>query len=281
MKEDILHNRGFITLLEELGLSGNEIKCYLATLGLNSATVAEISSHAAVNRVNAYSAVKKLLEHGLLEQEITPKGRRIRPAPFDALQELAQSYQKHATRLRWKMEDLIKELTDQRAQNNPSQPTIMGEVLFFRGEDAFYQIAERTLAIPPGSEVCILEAFDYFTPPDNPTYDDEYYIPARLNRGVSARILHRPDEHGRALRARDHKEHRETRFLPTNMNFPCSMYIYGDEVALVWTTDHVVGLAVRGGPLTTLMRAMFEQYWKAAAAGNLYRDAKNAPKSEL
>ncbi len=267
MKEDILHNRGLITLLKKLGLAGNEVKCYLAALDLISPTVAEIASRAAVNRVNAYSAVKTLLERGLLEQEIMAKGRHIRAAPFDALQELSKDYQKQATRLRWKMEDMIKELVAQRMQNIPSQPTVMGEVLFFRDEDAFYQIAERTLAIAPKSEICILEAFDYFIPADNPTYDAQYYIPQRVSRKISARILHRPDKHGRSLHARDAIQNRETRFLPANMDFPCSMYIYGDEVALVWTTDHVVGLAVRGGPLTTLTRAMFELYWKMAEPG--------------
>ncbi len=264
-KEDLLHNRSAIALLEKFHLTKNEVKCYLSSLTSGTTTVAEIATRAGVNRVNAYSAVKTLLERGLLEQEITAKVRNIRAAPFDALKELAQNHQKQATRLRWKMEDLIQNLITQTGPDNHTAPLTMGEVLFFRGEDAFYQIAERTLNIPEESELCILEAFDYFIPPDNPTYDDQYYIPKRLNRKISARILHRPDPHGHELRSRDTNQNRETRFLPVQMDFPCSMYIYGDEVALVWTTDHVVGLAVRGGPLCVLMQGMFETYWNAAA----------------
>lgn len=263
MTEDILHNRSVIALLEKLGLSGSAVKCYLALLTAGATTVAEIASRAGVNRVNAYSTIKILIDHGLVEQEMTAKGRIIRAAPFDALRELAQSNQKQAVHLRWKIEDLIPKLIAQSTPDN--HPITMGEVLFFRGEDAFYQIAERTLTIQPGSTICILEAFDYFTPPDNPTYDDEHYIPKRLSHKLSARILHRPDEYGRSLCMRDTVQNRETRFLPTKIDFPCSMYIYGDEIALVWTTDHVVGLVVRGGPLTILMQGMFELYWKAAA----------------
>lgn len=274
MKEkDILHDRSLIALLEKLGLSGNEVRFYLASLTYGSATVAEIANRAGVNRVNAYSAIKTLTEHGLLEQEMAAKGRRISAASFDALRELAHGQQKQATRLRWKVEDMIPKLIAQSAQGGRAAPIAMGEVIFFRGEDAFYQIAERTLDIPTGSKLCILEAFDYFVPADNSTYDDQYYIPKRLERNISARILHRPTSHGRALRARDGAEHRETRFLPMNMNFPCSMYIYEDEVAFVWTTDHVVGLAVRGGPLRTLMQAVFEMYWKAVET------ARDAPRT--
>lgn len=276
MIENILHNRSAIALLEKLGLSGNAVKCYLTLLTSGPTTVAEMANRAVVNRVNAYSTIKVLIDQGLAEQEMTAKGRIVRAAPFDALRELAQSNQKHATRLRWKIEDLIPKLISQSAPGN--QTMTMGEVLFFRGEDAFYQIAERTLDTPAGSVIYILEAFDYFIPPDNSTYDDEYYIPKRLDRKLSARILHRPDEYGRSLRARDAVQNRETRFLPVKLDFPCSMYIYRDEVALVWTTDHVVGLAVRGGPLVTLMRAMFELYWKAATPSkHLLRARKKRP----
>lgn len=263
--QKVMHNRGIVAPLEKLGLSKNEIKCYLGSLSIGSAAVQDVAKAAGINRVNAYGAVRMLAERGLLEQEMTKRGQRVHPAPIERLQEFAQQHQKQATRLRWKIEDVIPQLMTLSSQtSSPSIPSaVMGAVSFYRGDDAFYRIAERTLQYaPPGSTIDFLESFDYFHLPDYPTYDDEYYIPKRMELDIAVRVLHYPDEFARQLRLRDTRENRETRFLPSDINFPCSIYIYGNEAALLWTVEHVIGITIHGGPLVALLKTIFEMIWQ-------------------
>ncbi|MEK7102497.1 MAG: helix-turn-helix domain-containing protein [Patescibacteria group bacterium] len=254
--------RHVLPLLEKLGLSRNEAKCYLAMLALGSAKISDIAKEARINRVNAYSTLKGLSERGLVEHEVTDSGRRITAAPLAHLLQLARDLQKDMSKLRWKIEDVIPKLATVIAQSSGVSSLVMGDVLFFRGRDSFFKIADRTLESPVGSEICFLEAFDYFHPKTDPDYDEKYYIPKRLARNIAARVLHVRGDYARALQTRDAQTKRETRFLPSDVQFPCSMYIYADEVGFVWTTDHQIGLVVQGGPLVALMRLLFELLWK-------------------
>ncbi len=227
--------------------------------------MAKLAVHARVNRVNAYGAIRHLLTLGLITQEI--KGRKrglmIAPASLDHLLELARTHQKRASSLRWKIEELIPALAKLDAHPR-AQEISARDVLFFRGPDAFLRIAERTLLIGAGKTACFIEPYGYFVAPgDTPyrDYDREYYIPTRVVNGISLRVLYKPNTQGRNLQKRDKQELRETRFLPKNLDFPCSIYLYGDEVALLWTTDQMNAVVVRGGPLVALMQMMFEMVW--------------------
>ena len=253
------------SLLENLGLSKNEAKCYLASLRLGPEKISEIAKAAQVHRVNAYTAIKGLVDRGLVEQEVLSRGRRISPASLDHLQELSLEYQKSAIRCRWKVENIIPILASLSARSTHSPSVAMGDVLFFRGEDAFYQIADRTLAAPRGSTIYFLEIFDYFCEADRAGYDEEYYVPTRLERGLLARVIHPANKHAYRLREGDRHLNRQTRFIPSHLTLPCSIYIYGNEVAFVWTGDHIIGVIIKDSPIVEVMKILFEMVWQKAA----------------
>lgn len=281
MADDVFHDRSTIALLEKLGISRNEVKCYLASLLLGHASVRDVAARGGVHRVNAYSAVRGLVERGLVRQEVRGGVRTVVAEPLDRLDTLAQEHQKHATRLRWKVADLVPALAKVSAQARDTQPGDIGDVLFFRGDDAFYRVADRTLeAAPRGSTMLFLDNSDYFHSSDNPKYDDEYYIPRRLERRIRARVLYHDarDPYAVHLYERDAEELRETRLLPSNMAFPCSMYIYGTEVALVWTTSQTYGLVIQGGPLNALMHTIFELIWNVSSPAGRKR-GRNAARA--
>lgn len=260
MAENIIDNYSINSLLEKLGLSKNEVKCYLAVFTLGSAVVSEIAKVARINRVNAYSVIKTLMKRGLVEQEITAKGQIIHTAPLDHLQALAQDHQKKATKLRWRIEDLLPKL-EALCINNATPSTIMGDVIFFRGEDTFYRIADRTLAVAPqGSEICFLESHNYFLAPERGDYG-AHYISKRLDKNITARLLHPITAKKQFLQSLDSANRRETRFMSSEVIFPCSIYIYGDEIAFLWTKDQEYGITINGGPLVQLMKAVYEMIW--------------------
>lgn len=265
--DDLLHNRSAITLLEKLGLSRNETKCYVALLTMGSGGITKIANYARVNRVNAHHALERLVRRGLAMQEMGEKSRTLTPAPLSHLLELARTHQKRASTVRWKIEELIPAFEKLGAGYHEAHRSgDARDVLFFYGEDAFFRVAERTLLIPQGSTVCYLEIKNYFDTSAGTyrNYDRDYYIPARLGRDIKARVLHKQDAEGRSLKKRDHKEIRETRFLSTDQNFPADIYIYGDEVALLWTTDEINAVVIRGGPILALIHMLFEMVWERA-----------------
>src|SRR3989338_4797200 len=105
--DDLLHNRSAVALLENLGLSKNESKCYVASLTTGAAGITKIAKYARVNRVNAHHALERLVRRGLMIQEVHTKGRVLTPAPLSHLLDLARTHQKRAISVRWKIEELI------------------------------------------------------------------------------------------------------------------------------------------------------------------------------
>lgn len=265
MAEDVLRHRATFQLLAKLDFSKNEILCYFAALQLGPAKVSDIAKTARVHRVNAYDAIKTLLEKGLLEQELTPQGKKLRPAAIERLEEIAVDNQKAATKLRWKIADLLPKLIAFSCQPN-EKPLMMGDVLLFRGEDAFYRIAERTLSVPANSTVSFIEPSQdaVFQPPDDPDYDDVYFIPERMKRKILAHVLHRVDERGKLLKKNDAKQMRETRFLPPNITLPCAVMIYGNEVAFLWKKEHIMGVVMSNNPIVELIKSIFQLLWAQA-----------------
>lgn len=260
MSENLLHNRSVVSLLEKLGLSKNEVKCYLASLILGQAAISEVAAVARMNRANAYGAIKTLHEKGLIEQEINKKGRRVYPTPLEHLLEFSRDYQKRATRLRWKIEDLVPTLLA--ASSKRADGIDFAGVSVFRGDEGFEKIAERSLSVPKGSMNYYVETLDFFHPESNPGYDEEYYIPMRMKRGILLRVLSGRNVHGQRLCAYDRKEMRETKLLSPHIKFPCAIFIYGDEVAFIWKQEETVGIAIHGSPIVAVMKMLFEMAWE-------------------
>lgn len=258
-KDQPQYSRNVITLLGRLGLSRNEAKCYLAALTNSPASVSVLAHQAHIPRVNAYAVLGKLLQRGLVERESAPRGAaRYHVAPPDHLRTLAEDRQRQAAQVRWRVENILPALAAMGGVGEAASALTMGDITFYRGEDAFYQISERTLTASADSTMCFLESFDYF----DADYDDKYYIPRRLKKNIKARVLHVPDQYAKSLQKNDAITKRVTRLLPPEIHFPCSMYLYDSEAAFLWTAEHVVGLVVRGGPLVKLMQAMFEMIWE-------------------
>ncbi len=275
--ENVLESQITATLLKKIGLSRNEVKCYLASLALGPSSVREIAVRAGVNRVNAYGAVQLLGEKGLVKLEVGDGGRRVLPASLDTLKDVALDHQKKATKVRWKIEDLVPLLAAASATEQKAPDLDLDEVLIFRGEDAFYKIADRTLAVPSGSTICLIENFAYFdVPPDNPKYNEDYYVPRRVERKIRARILCRPGAVVPDHDERDHEELREVRMLPKEFNFPCSIYIYGEEVAFLWLKNQVHTLVIRGGPVVDIMQVLFEMAWRRSSKNSKKLDKKKS-----
>ena len=109
IKDRTIQSRTINALLEKLGLSRNETRCYLSLLVLGPTGIALLAKHARVNRVNAYDAIRRLVQWGLALQEMkgAKRGLVIHPAPLAHLLELARAHQKRASSLRWKIEDII------------------------------------------------------------------------------------------------------------------------------------------------------------------------------
>lgn len=262
MPHEIFNDRNIITLFKKVGLSRTEVKCYLASLALGPAMVSEIANTVRINRANAYGALKRLAEYGLIEREITPKGARIHTTPFEQLQTFAQAYQKRAIKLRWRIEDIIPKLSAL-VKNHVEKP----QVLVYEGVKAIHAMINRTLTVPVGSEilqVCLFSGRDDIVTPE---YSKENYIPQRIKRDCLMRLLCPKTPLYQSVAKNDHADIRRTRFLPreyTSEDNLTSIHIYGNEIALYWRAPDPRGMTIKSNKIASTMRILFNIAWDIA-----------------
>lgn len=75
-------------ILEKLGLSINEAKIYLSLVESGEASISQIAIHAKIHRRNAYDAIHRLLNKGLIFQIIDPRENKYNAVDPDKLKEL-------------------------------------------------------------------------------------------------------------------------------------------------------------------------------------------------
>src|SRR3990167_10702610 len=84
MNEDIL------TLLNELDISGNQAKVYLACLDLGPTTITKIARKAEIERATVYAILEKLNEKGLIGEILKPYSRQVQVESPEKLLVLAR-----------------------------------------------------------------------------------------------------------------------------------------------------------------------------------------------
>ena len=155
---DMLHTE---KIFEELGLSPNEAKIYLALIETGESTVSEIAGITNIHRRNIYDTLSRLLEKGLVFQIIEKSEHTYRAVHPDKLLEL----------LREKETLLNHVLPKLSAQYETSPPTdaalvykgIEGYKNYMRdlirvGEDVYF-LGAKAMWFTPGIETYFLENF--------------------------------------------------------------------------------------------------------------------------
>lgn len=75
-------------ILEKLGLSVNEAKIYISLVESGEASISQIAINARIHRRNAYDAIHRLLDKGLIFQIINPRENKYNAVDPDKLKEL-------------------------------------------------------------------------------------------------------------------------------------------------------------------------------------------------
>lgn len=230
--------------LQELGLTGNEAKVYLALLELGPSLAGTISRKAGLHRRTVYDTTEMLIKKGLIGY-ILRNNRRLFQASNPE-----------------KFLDILKE-----KENSVSEmlPEMMGfyqstkekdETNFYKGKQGLKTVFEDQLK--EAKEILILgankSAFDIL-----PFYF-KWYDKTRKEKKIKVRII-ASSEIGKIPLS-------EIRFLPQKYANPLAVNIYGDKVAIIlWKKDNPIAIVIKDKEIAGGYRQYFELMWRASSQG--------------
>jgi sugar-specific transcriptional regulator TrmB len=236
------------TILQDLGLSDNEARAYLASLELGAANIQAIADKSGVKRTTIYSLVDNLKNQGLLAEY--RKGSKTFLAASDPsrLESLFKE----------KQEKLQNALPEFRSLYNlsPTKP----KVRFYEGQEGIKAVYQDTLE--EGKEIKCLVGWQSMVKA-MPDYWS-FYIAERVKRDIWVRALADRSPESATYQAQGEKELRELRLLPEGTSpFQTEVNIYGDKVAMLTFGQELSGVIIESKDIADTWRMVFEMIWNS------------------
>ncbi len=158
----------FTEILQQIGLSPNEAKIYEALLDLKEAGVSEISSRTSIHRRNAYDAIKRLVEKGLVFPILSKGENSYSPVDPQKLLELIKERET-------KFSDILPELQKKYEERNERQ-----EAYIYRGIEGFKNYMRDILRV--GQDVYFIGGKMIFLSPQIKPFSDQFFKEAKKKK---------------------------------------------------------------------------------------------------
>ena len=232
-------------LLEKIGLSPNEIKCYIHLLQLGSASANEVSRASGTHRVSVYDALRGLREKGLISQITRANKLLFEAGSPDRINEIIKEKEEELEETK----KIVPELLNYFNSSSEKQ-----EVHSFKGLIGIKNIlkemvSSKTEILDFGAEYKIKQ----FLPHDYPKWEKE-----RINKKIRMRIVANIELKPTKIPYADIK------YIPSEFNSNVSTYIFDGKVALIMWIEFPLGIIIESKDVYESYKNYFEYLWKAA-----------------
>lgn len=238
------------TDLEQLGLTSNEARAYIALLELGWSTMSHWAKKSSIKRTTLYDILDSLKRRGLVS--MTKEKKRIMYVAEDprVIVERLEEQKKH-------IENILPELLSI-ANNLERKPKIR----FYEGVDGVKMIYKDTLRYKK-QEIIAWVPEEIETLFDE-TFLEKYYHPQRIERKIWARVIAPDEPYMKQYQSRDAQVLRKTRLVPAG-EFPLDVEIalYGERNIGIMSFSDKMGLIIESKSIFTTLKSIFELQWKS------------------
>ena len=240
-------------LLEELGLTKNEIKVYLALLELGSTAAGPLIKKGGMHRAAVYDIIDLLTGKGLVSYVIKANRKYFEAQDPDRLLEYLESKKQDLIDKEEKLKQFLPELQLKRKLSKEEQ-----EGTLYKSKKGLKSIFEDILK--EGKPWFVFGATGEFK-----ELFHAYFIhfhERRIESKIPLKIIF--NETVRKQKREEELKLSQIKYLPKSYISPSTTYIYGDKVAIInWSSDPIAFL-MRSKQVADSYRSFFDILWKTA-----------------
>ena len=231
--------------LEDIGLSPNESKCYLALLKLGSASANEISRKSGIHRVSVYDALRGLREKGLISQITKANKLLFEVSSPEKINNIIQEKEKELENTKKLIPTLLEIFNSSKDKQ---------EVHSFKGLVGIKNVLQdmlnsKTEILDFGAEFKIKEFFPTFYK----QWDNE-----RVNKIISMKIIANIRIKPTKLRLT------QIKYIPSEFNSSVSTYLYDNKVVIIMWVEDPLAVVIEHKAVYSSYKNYFEYLWKQA-----------------
>ena len=245
MKSEKLTN-----ILENLGLTENEAKVYLASLSLGQSTILKISRTAEIKRTTIYSVIESLKQKGLMKIEIKGWKKLF----------VAESPEKLDVMIKNRREELKSSLPEFLALYN------------LQGEESFIKYYEGLEAVKSVYESMLRDVRpheDYLVVTDSKEWyqlDEKFflkYIQKRATLNVNTRVLLQDSETARHFKKIEKNHNEKIKILPVNTSLKTNLIIIPRRIVIHQLTPPILAIVIENKSVIQMHKELFELIWNS------------------
>lgn len=254
-------------LLTDIGLSSKEALSYETLLRYGTRSTSFVAKKAQLNRGTAYVVL-----HGLLEKGLVVKSTKHKVQYFTALdpKHLLQYLDHRKQELESQKQRVQERMSDLAALVNPL--TTKPKIEFFDGVEGARNVLLDTLTATDKTLRAFMSIYDIaeFVGADF----FEQYTQRRVDSGYTLNAIRTLEKDKEAIKSNAYarkysankRDRRELRYVPEDLAFPITKYIYDDKLAIISSREENFALIIQSRELAEMQKKMFSLIWNSLPA---------------
>lgn len=233
---------GVKEVLENIGLTPNEVKVYLTLLKLGSSKAGKISKDAQTNRTCTYDALRRLIDKGLVSYVYIGKKKWFQPVNPKRLSEFLEEKKEDVSKILPNLEGLFK------------QTKLKQNVTLYKGLKGIKTVFQDILR--EGKENLVFGSEGQFVE-RMPIYSKQF-LREQVRRKIRTKLIVRKGRKAEGSKVT------EVRYVPEDVESPVVTNIYGNKIAVLLWTDTPEAVIIENKASADSYKAYFNLLWKIA-----------------
>ena len=245
-------------ILEEIGLTQNETKVYLALNELGNSTISPIVQKAGISNSKIYIILDRLIKKGLVSHILINRVNHYKTAEPNRLLEYLETKKKKIDKEEKKIREILPKLLMGQNLNDRER-----EVEVYEGFNGLKSARERALNLmKKDNEMLILGASKFST--SQYEYYWENFHKRRISKGVNCRFLMYEETRNDVGQKRGKWKLTKVKYLKEKTVNPIRIDIYLNytDIALDAVSPFVI--SIKSKEISDSFRNYFETLWKNA-----------------
>ena len=245
-------------ILEEIGVTQNETKVYLALNELGTSTISPIVEKAGISNSKIYIILDKLIKKGLVSHIKINKINNYKTSQPERILDFLDDKKKNIENQEKKIKEILPKLLSGQNLNLKDR-----EVEVFEGFNGLKSARERALnMLKKNDEMLILGASKFST--SQYEYYWENYHKRRISKGINCRFLMYEETKDNVGKKREKWKLTKVKYLKESVVNPIRIDIYLDYVDIAIDAIAPFVISIKSKEVSDSFRNYFGALWEVA-----------------
>lgn len=244
-------------LLEKIGLTGSEIKVYLALLEIGSSQKGPIVKKSGINPSKVYEVMDKLISKGLVSHVTKNKVKHFKAAPPSRIKDYLEEKKREINLYEKEFKTLLPQLE---LKQRMAEPETDAEIFRgWKGMETVYQDMINTLK--KGQIDYGFGASKGVNPEKSRRFYDKFMEKAH-RKGIKIKVILNKDSKEYFESSKAINKHVQAKYLPQTT--PAEINVYADKTLIVNLTKEPLVVMIKSKEVARSFKQYFEVMWAAA-----------------